>query len=144
MHNATHPWANTLTRLGLTRRKRTGDKKPPKTRSLQLEPLEQRQLLAIDLGIADFSASEHDLLVEYDVAGDDVPSFDVGIYSSTDGTTPETLLMTHAIDDPLDLAAGTHGVSIDADFTDVPEDYYLVAQLDAGSSVDETDESNNT
>ncbi len=53
-------------------------------------------------------------------------------------------MMTHAIDDPLDLAAGTHGVSIEADFADVPQDYYLVAQLDAGSSVDETDESNNT
>jgi len=96
-------------------------------------------LLAIDLSVSSFSASEHDLLVEYEIAGENAPAFDIGIHRSADGVTPDALVMSHTVSDPSYLQAGTHRIAITADFLDVPEDYYLVAQADACSGLSELD-----
>jgi len=68
--------------------------------------------------------------MQYDVAGGDATEFDVSIHRSADGVTPDGLLTTYRVDDPADLTQGTHEVPIPADFADVQEEYFLVAQLD--------------
>ncbi|HUT94985.1 MAG TPA: cadherin-like domain-containing protein, partial [Thermoguttaceae bacterium] len=57
--------------------------------------------------------------------------------------TPETLLLTERISDTGDLTVGSHSVSITPDFSSAAEDYFLVAVLDDGSEVVETNESDN-
>ncbi|HUT14561.1 MAG TPA: LamG-like jellyroll fold domain-containing protein, partial [Thermoguttaceae bacterium] len=134
---------NALARLGLTRSKKHIYRRDRKTRSLQLEPLEERQLLAIDLGITGFFADGEDPAVSYQIDGDEAPAFDIGIYRSFDGITPDALLGTRRIDNPAALSPGSHEASITADFVDVQADYFLMARIDAGGEVVETDETNN-
>src|SRR5574340_479984 len=114
-----------------------------KGRSLLLETLEPRHLLT-DLAAVGFSTRDNNLLVRYDVTGEPAVPFTISVCRSADGQTPASPLMTHRVETPADLTPGRHGVSIVASFTDVPEDYCLVAQLDANQEVTETDESNNT
>ena len=113
------------------------------TRRLQMEALETRQLLAVDLMPTTFDSDGTDLRVSYDVTGDASSPFDIGIYRSSDGTTLDSLLTTQRVSDSADLTAGSHTVTISPAFSDVEQDYFLVAKVDANNEVAETLESNN-
>ena len=128
-----------------SKRRKARLKKPIslKTRSMRLEPLEVRQLLATDLDLTRFGTDQEDLAVQYTVLDEDASAFDIGIFRSSDGVTPEALLMVQRIDDAAGLAVGSHSVPIMADFADLQQDYYLLAQVDAAGEVFETDETNN-
>jgi len=134
----------TLAEFG-SRRCKARRKKPIslKTRSMRLEPLEVRQLLATDLDLTGFGTDQEDLAVQYRVLDEDTSAFDIGIFRSSDGVTPEALLMVQRIDDAAGLALGDHSLPIMADFADLQQDYYLLAQVDAAGEVLETDETNN-
>lgn len=76
------------------------------------------------------------------------PVFDVAIYASPDGVTPETLLMTHRLDpDVLPqyfIPDASHSVSFPADFGgDIQEDYYVMAVLDAADEYVDLNEDDN-
>ena len=123
-----------------------------KSRSLRIEPLEERRLLSVDLYLDMFRVDpnstnpEHrlDLQVKYVVVADSgaADPFDIGIYSSADGVTPGTLLMTHSVSGT-GLDEDEHTAIFEANFEDAPFDYYLMAKLDCYDAVDETDEDNN-
>jgi len=136
-------WTNTLTRLGFTPRKNGTYGNHAKSRRLQFEPLEQRQLLATDLALGAFHANGYDLLVDYEVTGDDARPFDIEIYTSRDGVTADKLLTTQEIVKLDQRQVGGHTASIRPEFTDLPEDYFLLAVLDARSKVTEENELNN-
>ncbi|OHB65824.1 MAG: hypothetical protein A2V70_13575 [Planctomycetes bacterium RBG_13_63_9] len=108
-----------------------------------MENLEPRQLLTTSLGISGFRGDGDDFVVRYEVGGEDSPAFDVDIYRSADGEAADALLMSHRISDPAELSVGTHSVTIEPDFVEVPEDYFLVVELDGNSEVVETDETDN-
>ena len=122
-----------------------------RNRSLRIEPLEERRLLSVDLDILDFyvnsqsaNAEERlDLHVDYQVLDSTASPFDIGIYSSTDGQTLGTLLMTFPVTETVDLTADDHTAVFKANFEDAPFDYYLMAKLDSYDAVDETDDTNN-
>ena len=119
-------------------------------RPLRIEPLEERRLLSVDLFMDTFytypdSASVEerlDLHVDYEIYNATANAFDIGIYSSVDGVTPGTLLMTHSVTGD-GLLADTHTAVFKANFEDAPFDYYLMAKLDSYDAVVETDEDNN-
>ena len=122
-----------------------------KGRTLTLEALEQRQLLAIDVAGLEFGTPRADWSAEYegnwslkyDVTGDDAGPFEIGIYMSSDGITPERLLTSHSVTGTRELSPGNHTVTITPDFVDTAEDYHLVAQFDRLRDLDELDETNN-
>ncbi len=141
-------FTNALSKLGLSRNKkrRTGANRR-KSRNPMLEPLEERQLLATDLGLTSFQADGTNLLVGYDVDdtnGGPVDPFNISIYRSSDGATLDSLLVTHQVTDPADLQVGTgHQAVIAADFVDDKSDYQLVAVIDSSDAIAEDDETNN-
>ena len=121
-------------------------------RPLRIEPLEERRLLSVDLKIQEFitgleseNADERlDLKVDYEVKLGTASPFDIGIYSSADGVTPGTLLMTHSVtNSDSGLEQGERTAIFKANFEDAPFDYYLMAKLDSYDAVDETNEDNN-
>ncbi|MFQ6048486.1 MAG: hypothetical protein ACE5K7_03900, partial [Phycisphaerae bacterium] len=135
-------WVRALTQLGFQRRKRL--LKDRWRFRPWVEMLEPRQLLSGDLAITGFSADGLDLLVDYEVAGQDAPAFQIGIYRSSDGVTAETLLTTKSVTQPADLQVGAgHRAAVTADWSDVQQDYWLIALLDADGAVAEDDETNN-
>ncbi len=119
-------------------------------RPLRMEPLEERRLLSVDLFMDTFytypdsaNAEERlDLHVDYEVFNGTANAFDIGIYSSTDGVTPGTLLMTHSVSGT-GLNQGERTAVFKANFEDAPFDYYLMAKLDCYDAVVETDPDSN-
>ena len=122
-----------------------------KNRSLRIEPLEQRRLLSVDLYLDMFRVDPDstnvekrlDLHVDYEVRYAQSDPFDIGIYSSVDGVTPGTLLMTYPVTDTAHRTVDNHTAVFKANFEDAPFDYYLMAKLDAYDAVVETDEGSN-
>ncbi len=159
MNRNSSTFSATLRKLGLRRKKNHRHER--RGRSLQLEPLEQRQLLAVDLSAAGFHGDGNDMIVRYDVQdnvepfpeldifhGDttldeQVSAFDIGIYRSEDGYQTDELLATRRISSPADLTPGRHEVAIAADFFDPKEDYTLIVRVDASGEVGEIDAMNN-
>jgi hypothetical protein len=102
-------------------------------------------MMAADLVVTGLTADGEDLIVTYDVTTDTVAEFDIGVYRSSDGITPDALLFSQRVTDGGLLAIGNgHQISLVADFTDVPEDYQLLVVLDSAAEVTETSETNNT
>ena len=115
-----------------------------KGRRLGFQQLENRNMLAADLDIVGFDANGSDLVVRYDIANANVSAFDIAIYSSVDGVNTQTLLDTFRVTQSGQLTQGTgHSQAIEVDFTDLASDYYLIAVLDSGSEISESNESNN-
>jgi hypothetical protein len=101
-------------------------------------------MMAADLVVTGFTADGEDLVVTYDVTTDTAAEFDIGVYRSSDGVTPDSLLFSQRVTASNLLAVGTgHEISLVADFTDVPEDYQLMVVLDSADEVSETSETNN-
>ena len=99
---------------------------------------------APDVAVTGFSADGTSLLVSYDVTGADLPGLSIGIYSSSDGITPDARLQTVDVTDPDDLDIGTgHAISITPDLPDIQDDYYFIAVVDADGIITETNEENN-
>jgi len=137
-------WTNTFARLGLSRRNGRGKRGPFKHRSLQFEQLQPREMLATDIVVTGFWGDGNDLVVTYDVEGAGASAFEIGIYRSGDGVTADAPLAAQRVSNSADLEVGTgHTVAIRAEFTDVEEDYFLIAVVDANAEVVEADESNN-
>ena len=139
-------WTETFRKLGYKRVKRKGhlSRKRIKGRRALCEQLEPRQLLAADLSITQFTAEGTDITVDYEITGQAVPAFDIDLTRSADGTVDDAVLQSIRIDDPADLALGSHSVTISPDFSDVQSDYWLLGRIDAGGEVTETDETNNS
>jgi VCBS repeat-containing protein len=92
-----------------------------------------------DVEITSFTSDGTDLTVEYEVTGGTVASFVVTLFASLDGVTPGYELQSVAGN----TAAGAHTLTIEPDFADVPEDYFLMAVVDGFDAIIETDEENN-
>ena len=91
------------------------------------------------------NSSNSKLKVDYAVFEYAATPFDITIYRSKDGVTLDAELMTVNVDQSGDLDTGLNSVEFDAQFeNDVYEDYFLVAVVDSGEVVAETDESNNS
>ena len=110
---------------------------------VQLEAMEQRLLLSSDLSISSFHA-DGQLKVNYDIAGQNAQAFDLSVYRSSDGVTLDGLVTTRRIDAGADLTLGSHTSTLTASFTDVQEDYKLIAVIDAAGENAESNETNNT
>jgi len=116
----------------------------PTCRRLAFESLERRKLLATDIAVTGFSSNGEDLVVEYDIAYQDAMAFDIGIYRSSDGQALGTRLTSERVTGQSDLQVGIgHCVAVDAYFTDVEQDYYLIAKVDSSSEISEESETNN-
>jgi hypothetical protein len=81
------------------------------------------------------SSDGSQLQVSYTVSGGTAAPFNIDIYTSPDGTTPDQLLMLVAVDGSTDLplTTGTHTASFPAAFDDVASDYHLIAVTDAST-----------
>ncbi len=112
----------------------------------RFQRLEDRRMLApVDLSPTAFNVSGSNLSVTYNVAEVAAPAFDIGIYSSSDGVTPGTLLMSHRVTNSADRSVGTgHVVGFQANFSDLATDYSLLVKLDSANEAAEEIESNNT
>lgn len=116
----------------------------PNSQRVRIEPLESRWLLAADIQFQSFSASGGNLAVSYDVLNEAVAAFDIGIYTSPDGSSLGTLLTTKRVTASSDRSVGNgHSVSFQPTFTDPGTDYYPIAKLDSSSEVAESTEGNN-
>jgi len=103
-----------------------------------------------DLIIKGFSGDGQNLTVTYLIthaAVTNPASFDIGIYSSPDGTaTNQQHMMTFPVTGANNLSVGLHTVTIQTNTafnTDASTDYYLRAKLDSGGAHAEADETNN-
>jgi hypothetical protein len=61
-------------------------------RSFSFERCEPRQLLASDIGLAEFGATGTHLVVSYDIAEETAPAFNVSVYRSSNGVTRDALV----------------------------------------------------
>lgn len=112
--------------------------------ALKVCALEDRRMLApVDLAPDGFGTSGANLSVAYEVTEATAPAFDIGIYSSVNGSTPGTLLMTHRVTNSADRTVGQHTLNFQAAFNDLSTDYSLLAKLDSGSEASEGYENNN-
>ena len=138
-------WKETFAKLGYRKARRRDQRLRQRfnSRRPQIESLEQRQLLASDLVVTALYADGSDLLVDYEVVGDPATAFDLDITRSRDGVNDDAAIHSARVSDAADLSVGSHTLSISPDFTDVKEDYWLLARIDAGGEVSETDETNN-
>ena len=92
---------------------------------------------AADVALTDFSTDGHLLQVAYSVSNDTSSApFQIGIYSSPDGITPDQLLGSYPVGnlDSSELTAGLHTISITPPGADVPADYYLIAVADSDAT----------
>jgi len=92
-------------------------------------------------------SSDEDLIVTYDISDGDATAFNIGLYTSQDGVTPDTLLQTVAATNLLEGTGYTQTIVPDftqADVTTDPEeDYYLIAMVDRTDVLFEEFEDNN-
>ena len=116
---------------------------PIRRKCLRPELLDERNLLAADLVPLSFYSDGTDLVVQYDVQNQNAAPFDVGVYSSADGVTPDTLLQMHRFDDASEYSVGSHTQSIVANFTDSTDDYKLLMVFDVNDEVAEANENDN-
>jgi Ca2+-binding RTX toxin-like protein len=111
---------------------------------LVFQELEERFLRTVDLAISGFSANGTDLVVNYNISGSAANAFNIGVYRSSDATSLDALLTSKRIDASSDLSVGSHSVTIQANFTDPQQDYFLLGVLDSSGEVSEASETNNT
>ena len=139
-------WTETFRKLGYKRVKRKGNlaRKRTKGRRASFEALERKELLASDVLISQMVSDGTDITVDYDIVGQAATAFDLDLTRSADGITDDAVLQSIRISDPADLALGAHSVTISPDFSDIQEDYWLLARIDAGNEIAETDETNNS
>ena len=116
----------------------------PMDRIGRLPTITVAEVNATDLVVISFGADGQDWTVAYDVTNQAAAAFDIGIYRSSDGLTADTWIQTKRVTNPADLALGTgHTITIDPNFTDVEQDYYLVVKLDNADENSEATETNN-
>lgn len=118
----------------------------PQGRRLQFECLEGRRVLAgvTDLSLTNLRTDPTGITVEYETLNQASAPFEIGIYRSSDGVHLDQLLLSRIVTDPTQLALGKRQQFLSANFVDLPEDYHLVAVVDAAGAVVETSEANNT
>ncbi|MCC7086314.1 MAG: cadherin-like domain-containing protein, partial [Pirellulales bacterium] len=92
-----------------------------------------------DFVIDTFTSDGTQLSIGYSVAGDYAPDFTIGLYASPDGVMLGELLQSI----PVDTTAGTRSLVLTPEFTDLQQDYFLMAAVDGDEQVAETDETNN-
>jgi len=133
MHKPFYTWTTFFRRLGL-KPKRASRPAGLKPRSLRIEPLAPREMLAGDVLLTGFYGDGTHLVVDYEVTGEDAQPFEVGIYRCAGGADSEALVASARVSKPADLAAGVgHRLAIKAAFADVESDYVLVAKIEAGA-----------
>jgi hypothetical protein len=111
---------------------------------MKIELCEERQMLCSDVIPLEFRGNGHDLQVGYYVSDTDAAPFDIGIYRSADGISRDALLITHRVSNSADLLGDTmHVATINADFTDVQQSYFLIAVVDDADEISENNELNN-
>ncbi len=144
-------WTETFSKLGF-RSTRSSRRKAKKARQMErrnmiVETLEPRQMLASDLQWCSFSSDGTDWQLQYEVTNDtrSAQAFEVGIYRTEDGKTPESQIGSLKIDSAELVKPGKHTVTISPDFADGESfgDYSIMAVIDPAGYYPETDESNN-
>ena len=109
-----------------------------------IESLEKKELLTADLVVSSLYSNGQNLLVDYEIVGEAATAFDLNITRSDDGVSDDAILQSTRVSDAADLSVGTHTLVIAPNFTDVQEDYWLLARGDAGGEISESDETNNS
>ncbi len=86
--------------------------------------------------------SAGNLWVRYTITGAAAPQFNIGVYSSTNGVQPQTLLQSVAADSA-DLGPGTYTVPLGLTLADLGSVGYYFAKLDPDDGVEETSKADN-
>ncbi len=86
--------------------------------------------------------SQGNLWVRYTITGASAPQFNIGIYGSTDGRQPQTLLQSVPTDSA-DLGPGTYTFPLGLTLADLGSDGYYFAKLDPDDAVEETSKADN-
>ena len=90
---------------------------------------------AVTLNSFSASSDGSQLQVSYTVANATAAPFDIGIYTSPDGTTPDSELMSYTVNGSnFPLTTGTYTASFPAAFDDIASNYLMIAVSDADSS----------
>ena len=90
-----------------------------------------------DIALTSFTPSpdtyHSDLQVQYMVSGVNSAPFNIGIYASSDGTSPDQLLTSYSVNDSSKLAVSAlpYTVDIPVTYADPQESYHLIAVADA-------------
>ena len=73
--------------------------------------------------------------VTYTITGANAVAFNIDLYTSADGTTPDQLLMSVPVDGTVfSVNIGTYTATISPTFADVPSAYHLIAVSDANGT----------
>jgi len=94
---------------------------------------------AADLALTSFTSDGSKLWLNYLVLGSSIAPFNIAVYTSPDGTTLGQQIYLRSGD----TSPGYHALGVSPSFIDPTEDFYLIARLDSGGTVEETNESNN-
>ena len=108
------------------------------------EALDRRLVLSADIAVTGFSTDGTNLIAQYSITGDSVGEFNIGIYSSSDGTSLDTLLQSQRVNAGSDRQAGDHTIAIQPNFGSSGGDRFLVVALDSDNEVGELNEYNNS
>src|SRR5690606_16664485 len=81
--------------------------------------------------------------LNYSITGDAPTSLAVTLFTSNDGVTPDDPLQAVTIEEAGLLSAGAHTLTLPPDFADLSADYQIIAVLDPGYALSETNENNN-
>ncbi|MDZ4782964.1 MAG: DNRLRE domain-containing protein, partial [Planctomycetia bacterium] len=91
-----------------------------------------------------FDVQGNNLRLRYDVANSFVDPFTVGIYASPDGVAQGKLLQTVQVTEVNRRGIGVNqDLVVPAAFTDLPEDYYLLAVIDPYRALEDVNRTNN-
>src|SRR4051812_34718205 len=80
----------------------------PSARHLLFEGCEPRQMLATDLAIGNFAASNLQWAVSYSVTTEAATPFTATVYRSSDGVTLDQALTSTTVNSASDLSVGSH------------------------------------
>ena len=92
-------------------------------------------VLAANVALTGFTTNGSSLQVSYTIGNETSAPFQIGIYSSPDGTTPDQLLssyMVGGVNSSELIANSSNTVPITPPAADVPGDYYLIAVANSG------------
>jgi hypothetical protein len=95
-------------------------------------------VVSADVALTSFTTDGTNLDVAYTVTGATAGSFEIGIYTSPDGSTPDQELMLYTVDGTNSLlTAGNNTAVITPAFDDIRSNYHLIAVSDSNSGTTE-------
>jgi Ca2+-binding RTX toxin-like protein len=95
-------------------------------------------VVSADVALTGFTTDGTNLDVAYSITGATAGQFDIGIYTSPDGSTPDQELVPYTVNGTNSpLTIGNHTAVISPAFDDIQSNYHLIALTDANSDPSE-------